>query len=112
MTTSHPDHPQTRVEAMTPAEREALLRTVMSRQAALGLQIGAVFLSLLLGLPLVNWLAPGLANAPVGGFTASWLFLGILFYPITWVLSKVFIAASNRIEEELAAGRYPGEGPR
>ncbi|WP_422928793.1 DUF485 domain-containing protein [Singulisphaera sp. PoT] len=75
-----------------------LARVVMRRQAALSLRVAAVFLTLLLGLPLVNAFWPELANRPVLGFTATWLFLGVLSFPVTVLLSAYFVRASNRIE--------------
>lgn len=82
-----------------------LVRALMRRQAGLSLKVAAVFLAMLLLLPLVNYYLPQYANARLGGFTLSWLFLGVLFYPVTWVLSWYFIRASNRIEEECSDWR-------
>ena len=79
-----------------------LAHFVMARQASLSLRVAAVFAIMLLGLPLVNYYLPELANTSVGGFTATWLFLGVLFYPITWVLSAYFVKQSDRIEAECA----------
>lgn len=75
----------------------------MRRQAQLGLRLAAVFLLVLLGLPLINLYLPDLAGQKVGGFSATWLFLGILFYPLTWILSFAFVKRSDAIEDELAA---------
>jgi uncharacterized membrane protein (DUF485 family) len=74
----------------------------MRRQLSLSLKISAIFLAMLLGLPLVNYFLPGLANVRVFGFTATWLFLAVLFYPITWILSWMFIRQSNDIEADIA----------
>ncbi|RYG87894.1 MAG: DUF485 domain-containing protein [Alphaproteobacteria bacterium] len=87
---------------LSDAEQSALLRRVMSRQATLSLRVASVFLVLIFGLPMVNWLLPNVAGARVGGFSLSWLFLGVLFYPLTWLLSGYFIRASDKIENELA----------
>ncbi len=76
------------------------LSTEEQARLARVLRVAAVFVGLVLGVPLVNHLYPELANAPVLGFTASWLFLGVLIYPITVVLSFYFVAASNRIEAD------------
>ena len=88
-------------------DREAtdavLARAVMRRQAALSLRVAAVFLVLIFGLPLVNWLLPSVAEAKIGGFTFTWLLLGVLFYPITWLLSGYFIRESDRIEAQIVA---------
>ncbi len=85
------------------ADPEALLRAIMRRQAWLSVRVALVFLVLVLGLPLVNLYAPGVALARVGGFTATWLFLGLLFYPITWALSAYFVRASEAVEREIGA---------
>jgi uncharacterized membrane protein (DUF485 family) len=77
----------------------------MRRQAALSLRVAAIFILLVFGIPLVNTFAPELANTPVLGFTATWLFLGVLFFPITWLLSAYFIKQSDRIEEECSDWR-------
>ena len=73
----------------------------MRRQAALGIRGAVAFLLVILGLPLVNWLLPNVANARVGGFTLSWLFLGVLFHPLTWVLSGWFVRASDTLENQI-----------
>ena len=111
-----PEHHETVAEHLTHEQQERLLHTVLSRQAALSLRVSAIFLILLLGLPLANWLAPGAMNsiAP-GGFTWTWLLAGILVYPITTLLSAYFVRNSDRIETELAAqgrGILHGEGER
>lgn len=85
------------------AEQRRLAQAVMRRQLSLSLKVAAVFVVILLGLPLVNYFMPSLANAPIGGYTLTWLFLAVLFYPVTWLLSYVFIRRSNDIEAEIAA---------
>jgi uncharacterized membrane protein len=90
----------TTVHDLSPEDLRRLARRLMRRQAALSLRVAAVFGVLLLGLPLVNRFLPGLANAQVGGFTLTWLFLGVLFYPITVALSFYFVRKSDRIEAE------------
>lgn len=75
----------------------------MRRQAALSLRVAAVFLFLILGVPLANYFAPSWSQQPVFGFPLSWFLLGILFYPITWALSTYFVRASEKLESEEAA---------
>lgn len=88
------------LHALTDAEHARLAHLVMRRQAALSIRVAVIFLILIFGLPLVNYYLPDLANTPVLGFTATWLFLGVLFFPITWLLSAYFIRTSDRIEDE------------
>jgi uncharacterized membrane protein (DUF485 family) len=64
----------------------------------------ACFVVVLLGMPLLNYFAPGLMAMRVGGFTLSWLVLGVLFFPFVWVISGVFIRKSLRMESEEAEG--------
>jgi len=90
---------------LSPDEHARLARHVMHEQASLSLKVALVFAVLVLGLPLVNNFLPDLANTRILGFTATWLFLGVLFFPITWALSAYFIRESNRIEEECADWR-------
>jgi uncharacterized membrane protein (DUF485 family) len=107
-------------ETPSPSEEDhaRLARVVMRKQAALSLRVAAIFLVLLLGLPLVNAYLPELANAPVFGFTATWLFLGVLSFPVTVLLSAYFVRESDRIEAAcsdwramLDDGRAEGEQP-
>lgn len=98
MPTPSPDTPRSALPA--PEQHARLAHLVMRRQAALSLRVAMVFIVLVFGLPLVNYYLPEIANAPVGGFTATWLFLGILFFPITWFLSAYFVRQSDRIEAE------------
>lgn len=77
-----------------------LSRIVMRRQAGLSLSVASIFLAMILGLPLVNRFLPSVANYPIFGFPASWLFLAVLFYPITVALSIYFVRKSDRIEDE------------
>ena len=85
------------------AERTALVRTIMRRQARLGLRIAAVFVLILVGLPLLNLYLPDAMAAPVGGFSLGWLLLAVLFYPVTWLLSWVFVRGSDRAEDAIVA---------
>jgi len=92
--------PSTDARDLSDDEHARLAAHVMRRQAALSLKVAFIFLSLVFGLPLLNHFAPQLANYRIGGFTATWLFLGVLFYPITVALSFYFVRHSDRIESE------------
>jgi uncharacterized membrane protein (DUF485 family) len=102
------------LHALSEEEHERLAHAVMRHQGALSLRVALVFILLIFGLPLFNRFAPQFANKEVMGFTASWLFLGLLFFPITWLLSAYFIQTSDKIESECAdwrsvLGREEGE---
>ena len=77
---------------------EAFLTGLMKRQLKLSISCAAAFLLLLFGLPLLNYLAPELMAKRVGGFTLSWLLLGVLFFPYVWIIAKWFIVRSIALE--------------
>lgn len=90
---------------------EAFLHSLMRRQLRLSIACAAAFLGVLLGLPLLNYFAPELMAIRVGGFTLTWLLLGVLFFPAVWVISWTFIRRSIALEEaevsEVASTREP-----
>lgn len=90
-----PDRPE-----WSQADHARIARQIMKRQAGLSIQIASVFLAMILGLPLLNKFAPTIAEYSVLGFPANWLFLGVLFYPVTVFLSVIFVKSSDKIEAE------------
>ena len=77
---------------------EEFLRGLMKRQLKLSIACAAAFLLLLFGLPVMNYLAPEFMARRVGGFTVTWLVLGVLFYPYVWIIAKWFIVRSIALE--------------
>ena len=90
------------LNSLSPKDRADLLHRVTARQARLSLSIGGVFLVALLAIPIVNAVLPALAARQVAGFPLAWLVLGLLFYPLTWLLSALFIRKSNELEYRIA----------
>jgi uncharacterized membrane protein (DUF485 family) len=86
---------------------EAFLHRLMRRQLRLSIACAATFLVALLGLPLFNYFAPELMARRVAGFTLSWLILGILFFPLVWIISYCFIRRSMAMEREETARVAP-----
>lgn len=82
---------------------EEFLQRLMRRQLRLSIACGAAFMVVLFGLPLVNYYAPELMATRVGGFTLTWLILGVLMFPFVWLISGIFIKRSLRMEAEEAA---------
>jgi uncharacterized membrane protein (DUF485 family) len=78
---------------------ESFLRSLMRRQLRLSVACAATFLVALIGLPLLNYFQPALMATRVGGFTVSWLILGILFFPFVWAISWIFIRRSIALED-------------
>jgi uncharacterized membrane protein (DUF485 family) len=80
---------------------ESFLRSLMRKQLRLSICCAASFLVVLLGLPLANYLWPELMATRIGGFTLSWLLLGVGFFPAVWVIAFVFVRRSSDLEGEV-----------
>lgn len=78
---------------------DEFLNELMKRQLRVSIACAAAFLLLLLGLPLLNYFAPELMAKRVGGFTLSWLLLGVLFFPYVWIIARWFIKRSIQLEQ-------------
>lgn len=78
---------------------EEFLRGLMRRQLRLSVACAAAFLLVLFGLPLLNYHLPELMARRVGGFTLSWLVLGVLVFPYVWLIAKWFISRSIALEK-------------
>ncbi len=79
---------------------EAFLHTLMRRQLKLSVACAAAFLLMLFGVPLANYFAPALMATRVGGFTLSWLLVGVLAFPAVWAISWYFIRKSTWLEND------------
>ena len=89
----HENARQTRIHS------EAFLHLLIRRQLRLSIGCAAAFLVALLGLPLMNYFYPQAMSAEMGGFTLTWLLLGVVFFPIVWIIAFVFIKRSIKLEE-------------
>src|SRR5262245_2868758 len=97
---------------------EVFLHTLMRRQLRLSIACAAAFLVALFGLPLVNYFLPELMASRVFGFTLTWFLLGVMFFPLVWLIAWAFIRRSIALEEgeveevERGKGREGEEGKR
>lgn len=90
---------------------EEFLRLLMRRQLKLSVACAAAFMVGLIGLPLLNYYAPTLMATRVAGFTLSWLLLGVMCFPLVWIVSYLFIRRSIWLEEdEVRAVRENNKG--
>ncbi|WP_051688176.1 DUF485 domain-containing protein [Desulfofalx alkaliphila] len=87
---------------LTEVEKEKLLNKLMSAQLKLSLGLFSVFVVVLLGTPLLCYFYPDIVNYRVFGFPLNWLFLGLLFYPLTWAVAWIYVTKSIAMEEQLA----------
>jgi uncharacterized membrane protein (DUF485 family) len=78
---------------------DSFLHSLMRRQLRLSILCATAFLLVLLGLPLANYYLPELMATRVFGFTITWLFLGIGFFPAVWLIAWVFIRRSIALEQ-------------
>lgn len=86
-----------------PIHSEAFLARLMREQLKLSIACALAFVLALIALPLLNYHQPALMATRVGGFTLSWLILGVLFFPYVWLLSWIFIRRSLALESAEAA---------
>jgi uncharacterized membrane protein (DUF485 family) len=88
---------------------EEFLARLKRRQLRLSVACAGAFLVALLALPLLNYFLPEAMATRVGGFTLTWLILGVLFFPFVWLIAWVFIRRSIALERaevsEVASGR-------
>ena len=79
-------------------QSEEFLRSLMRKQLRLSVTCAATFLVALLGLPLLNYFFPELMATRIFGFTLTWFLLGVLFFPLVWLISWFFIRRSIALE--------------
>jgi uncharacterized membrane protein (DUF485 family) len=89
---------------------EAFLHRLMRRQLRLSIACAATFLVALLGLPLLNYFFPEWMATRVFGFTLTWFLLGVLFFPLVWLISWFFIRRSIALEEAEVRGTAEEHG--
>src|SRR6266508_784619 len=87
----------------TDVHSEEFLHSLMRKQLRLSIACASTFLVALLGLPLLNYFFPDLMATRVFGFTLTWFILGVLFFPLVWVISWLFIRRSIALEESEVA---------
>jgi uncharacterized membrane protein (DUF485 family) len=90
---------------------EEFLHALMRRQLKLSMACAGAFLVALLGLPLANYFFPEFMATRLFGFTLSWFVLGVLFFPLVWVIAWVFIKKSIALEQAEAAEAPPKQEP-
>ncbi|MFJ4191882.1 hypothetical protein [Kitasatospora sp. NPDC089509] len=86
----------------TRAAPDPRLRSLMRRRLRTAL-LGTGWLVLLLGsLPLLLELSPAAADFRIAGIRLAWLLLGVLAYPVLWLMGRWYV---RRVERDEAAER-------
>ena len=81
---------------------EVLLHSLLSAQLRLALQVLALFGSLLGGLPLVFVAFGPLDRVRLAGVPLPWIVLGVLVYPILYLLARLYVRLAERTESDFA----------
>jgi hypothetical protein len=81
---------------------DVLIRSLIRAQLGLGLQVLAVVIALLGGLPLLFVLVPAAGRAEIGGIGVAWLLLGMASFPLLVLLGVVYIRHAERNEREFS----------
>jgi uncharacterized membrane protein (DUF485 family) len=79
---------------------EALVRGLVRAQLAAALRLAAVVAVALGGLPLLFAFAPALAQFRLFGVALPWLLLGVVAYPLLFVVGAAYVHLAERNEQE------------
>lgn len=96
-----PDNQETLQEVAEQTSYGAVfLNDLVKRQRALSLSVAITFLIIIFSFPLLNFFLRSLTAFQLFGFEISWLFLGILVYPMIWGLAFYFVSTADKYEDE------------
>lgn len=79
---------------------EVLIRGLVRAQLALALSLAGVVILLLGSLPVLFALFPALSDVSLLGLRLPWLLLGVLAYPLLYVVGRVHVRQAERIEDD------------
>lgn len=78
---------------------EAHVRGLIVRQRRLSITATAVLLGLVLAVVVASHVYPVAMAEPVWrGFSPALLAMGVLIYPLTWIVACLFVVLSNRMD--------------
>ncbi len=90
---------------------EVLIRGLVRAQLALALSLAGVVVLLLGSLPIAFALFPALGDVYVLGLRLPWLLLGILAYPLLYVVGWLHVRQAERIEDDFSKAVGPTQDP-
>ncbi len=78
------------------------LTSLLREQRWLAIRVLTTLTLTLGALPLLFFLAPALGRVEVAGVPVSWVLLGVLAYPLLWLLGWRYVRQAERIEADFA----------
>ena len=78
------------------------LRTLLQVNLTTSLAYLAPFAIVAIGLPVLFWYRPGLAEARVGGLPLALLLLGLVVYPLLVMAGRMYLRSAEAAEEEFS----------
>ncbi|MBI3217119.1 MAG: hypothetical protein HYZ38_25160 [Mycobacterium sp.] len=92
---------RTRVELQEQTEvGDALVRGLVRAQLGLALRLAAVVGAIVIAIPLLGNIFPAIEAMTVFGVRANWLVLGVLLYPLFFVVGRVYVHLAEQSERD------------
>lgn len=92
---------RTRVEVREQTEvGDALVRGLMRAQLGLALRLGVTTALLIASIPLLGTVFPTLGEATIAGIRLNWLVLGVLIYPLLYLVGRVYVRIAEQTEDD------------
>lgn len=82
---------------------ETLVRALIRSQLGLAVRLSIVVGLLLGSLPLLFAVFPAVALSSLFGIRLPWLLLGVLAYPLLWVIGWVYVRLAERNDQDFTA---------
>ena len=98
---ARPDPARREIEEQT-LVGEVLVRGLIRTQLALAVRLSALVAVLFGVQPLLYATVPGLAEVEVAGLRLPWLLMGVLAYPLIFLVALGYVRAAERNEQDFA----------
>ncbi|MBJ8337695.1 hypothetical protein JGU71_02235 [Antrihabitans sp. YC3-6] len=94
---------RTRVEVQEQtAIGDALVRGLVRAQLGLAIRLALVVVCTLGLIPLLGAAFPAMATTSIAGIRVTWLALGVVAYPLLWVIGHRYVRLAERNEQDFA----------
>lgn len=92
---------RTRVEVQEQTEvGDALVRGLVRAQLGLALRLAAVVMTIVIAIPLLGNTFPEIGALTVFGVAANWLVLGLLLYPMFYLVGRLYVRLAEQGERD------------